>query len=389
MKIIAFYEDKYPNGYAPMVLRLHYYMLALKAAGVDVEIVMPDVCKSNYLEYFEGIPYRKVRSTSLNRFNHYKISKERSKICGELSSMCDVLLFVGERRILMIKKILNEVHQRNGKVVFEINENPYSGFKASRIHFKKIVEIQRNYFLKNLVPQMDGIIVISESLEKLFRQYSKKNSNIIKVPILTGKIDQKCNPNKHLAPYILHAGSFSEEKDGIKAMLNAFLIAHRKLDANLKFIFTSKKTEPNFIKWVDRFINENNLENHVVFKGLVSRNELETLYENCSLAIVNKPLNQKNNYNFPTKITELIPRSIPMILSRTGEINHYFTDEVNAYLVEPNNVNQISEKILTIINNRDKVETITENAKKLAEKEFKYLNFSKILKDFFEKIQNS
>lgn len=380
MKIIAFSTSLYPNGFSPMINRLHLYMKALKLKNVDVEIVVPSIEKRED-GIFDGIPfsYVKVLNQS-NRFNGRIVANEYISICSELAKRCDVL-FISEERNYIIKNIARVVHNAGCKIVLEQNENPYSMI-GSRKDFKFILKLNRIIYLTQTLKRVDGIIVISHKLYDLVNSYKRNDALLVRIPILTGHREIKRNYNYNDVPFILHAGSLSEQKDGVKAMLEAFLIAHNKLNGNLKFVFTSKLSFPALIRWIDKFIIKNKLENKIIFKGLIPKDELDELYNNCSMAIVNKPSNFQNDYNFPTKLTELLPREIPIVISNTGELCNYFQDNINSYLVEANNIDSIAIKIIDILSNTEKAKEIAHKARLLAEAEFYFEKHANILLNF-------
>ena len=367
LKVTVFYVGKYPDGFSPMSYRLHNYFKALNLNAVQVEIIMPtNEPKKNGV--FEGIPYSYILTKNRNAFNGYLIAKEYAKICGSISKKCDVL-FTTVKNNLSLKFIIAAVHKNNGKIALEINENPYS-FKARRLDIKPLRRFKRYYFLKYILPKTDGVIVISKKLEDLVKKYINQNTPLIKIPILSSAKEIKRNNSNTGMPYILHAGALSESKDGIKAMLEAFALANKKLNYKLKFVFTSKKALPNLNKWINRFVKQNNLKDFIEFKGIVPKQELDKLYDGTSLVIVNKPSNFQNDFNFPTKLTEILPREIPLIVSATGELKNYFKDCKNAFVVAPNNINQISKK-----------------GKLLAIDKFYFSNYSVQLYNFFKKVQ--
>ncbi len=384
MKIIAFYTGIYPKGFSPMSYRLHYYMKALQFAGAKVEIVMPAYGELKTNGIFESIPYSFFKTSKPTRFNSIKIEREYVEICSKLVSDCDVL-FTTCKGNTLLHKISKIVHQKGKKLAVEINENPYSIF-GSRVNIAFFMKLKRNYFLKNTLKKIDGVIVISNALHHLISTHKSNKTELIKVPVLcecTKTINQK---NYSGNPYILHAGALSEQKDGIKAMLRAFLIARNKMNNNLKFIFTIKKGLPSLTNWIDNFINKNNLKDCIEFKGLIPSEELEELYNNCSLAIVNKPSNAQNDFNFPTKLTELLTREIPLIVSDTGEMSKYFIDNENAFVVDADNPEQIADKICFILLNPEKTREITKAGRQLAEQDFNYIHYSKPLYQFFESV---
>lgn len=359
-------------------------MKALIKAGVSVEIVMPSNQKKAGGEY-EGVPYSFVKIVNKsNRFSNRKLINEYAKLFHSLANRCDIL-YTSEDRCFSLLKLTNAVQSAGKKIVIELNENPYSIF-SSRIDTRWTLNIRRFFFLQFVLPKVDGVISISQNLYHVASTYKSKKAEVVKIPILTGNKSLPKNSSYKGTPFILHAGALSEQKDGIKAMLIAFQIAHKRLNGRLKFIFTQKRGFPSLMKWVDNFIKQNQLEHSIEFRGIIPKEELDELYANCSLAIVNKPSNPQNDYNFPTKLTELLPRGIPVIVSSTGELKNYFIDNENACLVEGNNAEQIAEKIVLIIKNPEVAKSIGENARITAEKYFYYENHADQLTEFFKKV---
>lgn len=387
LSVVAFYQTNYPDDSSPMASRLHFYMRALYAAGADVKIIVPS-SEIKQDKFIDGInySYRLVDQKCLesNRNKHLTYSE----IVRELSLKFDVV-FISLSDDNATRFYTNAVKKVNGKLVVEMNENPYS-IIGSRKDFKVILFFKRLFYLNFVLKKIDGVIVISKNLENLIERFKGKKTQIIRIPILSEKTQYVYNINRGIKDkYILHAGSLSEQKDGIKSMIKAFKIAKSELDFNLKFYFTQDKGLPNLLKWIRNFLTINKLENDIKFTGILNRKELDELYKNCSLAIVNKPINSQNNFNFSTKLTELIPRKIPLIISNTGEHSNYFIHNFNCYLVEPDNVIEMSKGIIKILTDSEYSNFITNNASSLIDNEFYYLNHSKSLFDFFLNIKKS
>ena len=387
MKIRVFYAGEYPNGFTPMSRRLHYYMKAMLSKGVDVEIVMPTP-KCRERGKHEGVPYSFVIVPQPTRFNKRKISREYAQICRDLAKHCDIVFPICGDTNYRIKLITKAIHSEGKKIVIEQNENPYSFF-GGRLDFQWIMNINRKIFLKYRVPQIDGFIVISSPLFNLMSLYKNSGAEIVRIPILSDveKLDGKFHKEREdNIPYILHAGTISEYKDGIIAIFEAFALAHKRLNGKIKFILTTKVGFPRLLSKINSIIKDNNLQDYVEFKGLIPKEELDKLRDGCTLAIINKPSNAQNDYNFPTKLSELLPAEVPVIVSNTGEMSKFFIDGKNVYLVEPNNVTQIADKIVQIIQNPDEAKRIAKNGRALAEQEFNYLNHTDSLYSFFKNV---
>ena len=77
-----------------------------------------------------------------------------------------------------------------------------------------------------------------------------------------------------------------------------------------------------------------------------------------------------------------------MILTRVGEVKHYFTDGYNALIVEPDNVIQLSNAIVKLFNERGLAESLASNALELPTKDFNTDYNGARLKDFLAQNSN-
>jgi len=380
MRIIALSTSAYPPESSPMSHRLHCYMLALKEEGNEVKVYFFS-SESEKGEY-EGIPYESIRFDYKNYVIFPPVYlKLFSNALYSIIKEADVFFHSEDRisKILNIQKIANEY---NVKTVIELNEYPYS-FKSRRLEFGFLQLIRQKIFFHFVLPKTGGVIAISKNLELIAKKF---NNRVVRIPILTNYLEIERTPNPNRTPYILHAGALNENKDGIKAIIEAFNIAQRELNGNLNLVFTVKKGLPSLMRWIDDFIRKNKLNDKIIFKGTVGKEELNSLYNDCLLAIVNKPNNLQNKHNFPTKLTELLPRKIPVIVSNTDELNFYFKNNYNCLLVYPNNINEIYRSIIEIATNNELKDIIVENALITSKEEFYYKKHSKYLNNHFKNI---
>ncbi len=386
MRVKCFYGGTYPNGFSPMSMRLHYYMKALAAEGIEVEVIVPSA-KPQQAGVWEGIPYRYVEAPSPTRFNRRALAKTYAAHCGRLAGECDTLMVVVQSR-RALRRCADAVHRAGGRVVFELNENP-GAIRASRLDTSLSLRLERWNYLHRVLPHADGVIVISHPLEELVCRYKRHATRIVLIPILSGsdRVERRETPAPPDGiPYLLHAGALSEQKDGILAMLEAYLLARERLGGKLRFVFTYKAGFPKLLARIDRLIAENELGNDVTFTGIVEREQLEELRRNCALCVVNKPSNAQNDYNFPTKLSELLPQGIPIVVSRTGEMARYFRDGENAWMVEPDDARQIADRIVKIIRHPQEADRIARGGQLLNRKAFYYLNHAGELAGFFRRV---
>ena len=119
-----------------------------------------------------------------------------------------------------------------------------------------------------------------------------------------------------------------------------------------------------------QLIKEKNIEKYFIIKSRLSRNE----WVNYSLGY-NFFINTSNVDNTPVSVVEAMALGMIVISSNVGGLPKLIDDNVNGFLVEPNNANKIFD-LINIIINKDKI-NISFNARKKAET-FDWKSISKL-----------
>lgn len=392
MKVTVYFNSSYPNGMAA-TNRLHQICKGLVSNDVNVDLIItnPTENKSHTINstikgFYEGVKFKYLSLTTVRKKNIFP-RKLIDCICHLKayihilfkSKNTDAIIIIGgattDFRILIpfIAKLSRK------RVFLEINEYPFVSQRDTLFKSLKLF-----LFFKIILPAYDGFIVISDNLRIEIMRFKRKSARIIKIPILSEKpkIDEHITKPPFIHPYIIHAGSLIETKDGILSSLEAFKVAREKLNYGILYIIAGDHESSPIKTKIEKFIQDNNLQNAVYFIGYKVKSELSQYYKHAHLAIVNKCRSKQNKYGFATKISEYVAFRVPLILTSVGEIKNYFKDGFNATLVEPGNIEQLSEAIIYHFRNRDKVLQMANNAFKLLDQEFNPSYHGAFLKDF-------
>ena len=115
-----------------------------------------------------------------------------------------------------------------------------------------------------------------------------------------------------------------------------------------------------------------NIENNVVFSGLISYEELPKYLTNATILALARPTSLQNETGFPSKLTEYLATKKPVIITRVSDIPKYFTNNVNAFVAEPGNVIDFADKLILALKNRELSEFVGKNGYQLVETIFNY-----------------
>ena len=393
MELILFYNGPYPQGMA-MTKRLHCYAKALKEDGVGVQVFIPGKDKQLDKGIYQGISWGSVsnpwlgKSYIIRQLGHLLWAFIYARHCYQWSKKGAMIFLCGFGWWTNLLAIM-AIHLAGSKALLEVNENPYSP-EGGRLDPVWLRRWRRRMVLFLVYSHVDGFVVISEKLAELVARYKKKSAQIIKIPILVDDHEDSEDAETVLktngSPYILHAGALSETKDGVLAVFKAFVKVNQS--QALDFYLTSNSMQPSLANQVNQLIKQYKLEHRVHFTGFLETRELTKLRKNSALAIINKPLNWQNKYNFPTKLAEYLMDEVPLIVSEGGEMSHFLENKKNALIVSANNVDQIAASMLQILDDPQQAARIGEAGKALAKRVFYYRNYRATLGEFYRCLAN-
>jgi glycosyltransferase involved in cell wall biosynthesis len=260
------------------------------------------------------------------------------------------------------------------KLVTDIVEIPF--FKKEKSILRKL----NNFIISKC---FDGLIVISQYL---FDFYSKWSIPILKVPILVNFDEIEGQPkNFSNTPYIAYCGVLNEDKDGVFTLIKVFAELNL-IQPSLKLVLIGESINTIDEDRLKRLIIKNNLFDKVILTGYIERVEMLRYLIDAKLLILIKPNNLQSKYCFPSKIGEYLATGNPILTTNIGEIRNYLINNENAFLVEPDNLDGLVERLLKVLSDDNLLDRIGKNGKETCKKYFNYKSYNKSINDFFEEL---
>lgn len=394
MKVYIITREPFPIGMAA-TNRIICLAKAFRSAGIDCMVI---VFSRKYKDHsvpgigvFEGVPYEYIGG-STKRPRIMWVARLQS-LWLRVALLCylnkkiksgDVVYdFIGKSNRLK-DKIIGIVHRKGGFCVRELNEYPFGTGKETKNTIK-----QREYAFKYLFPRYDGIIAISDALVDVAKKNCSPQCVIQKIPILVDfeKYNYPDESSSNLVPYIFHAGTLYEQKDGILGMIEAFGRAVKELDFPVKFISTGYKEKSPHIYEINSIIKKYNIEDKVVFTGYISEEKLKMYLKGASICIINKYPNQQNRYCFSTKLGEYMAAGKPIIITHVGEAVNWLENYKDALIVEPQDIQALTNAIVKLFCNKDLRNAIGNNARETCHQAFDYKCHGRSLKHFLQTLK--
>jgi glycosyltransferase involved in cell wall biosynthesis len=155
----------------------------------------------------------------------------------------------------------------------------------------------------------------------------------------------------------------------------------------LKFVITNKKCTNEIWNEIQRLLGAENLGSNFIVTGYLDRDELNNYLNNASLFLINKPNSVQNTFNFPTKISDYLNSGNPVIVAAEGlELNNFLIDGVNAIVVKPNDINEMSNAIIKLTLDSSFSQKLGSAGKLLAKEKLDYLYQANRIMEFINGI---
>lgn len=315
------------------------------------------------LQYLEFISKFSENEIKINLLNYWDLN--------ELKNIDILHLFGYSNWYSGITKIL-KVKYPDLKIVVSptfFTENPSIYKFLSRIFSKFKIP---NYFSykRSLFNLVDSIICNSKSekqqLESIFHI---KNSNLIKVlpnSIEKDFINFKNEDNKEIfikkyeiePDYFLSVSFLDKRKNSLK-LIQAFLSVFSKINKKLVLIGEERFTDSKDKKFVKDLLNSN--KDKILHIHFLERNSdiLKSAYLNCHAHLL------PSHFETPgISSLEAAAFGKPILVGACKPVREYFQDF--AHYVNPNSLDDISNKIIEISKERDEIQKI--KTEKLIEK---------------------
>ncbi len=395
MKVFIVTGEPFPNGMAA-TNRIKCYAKAIIAQHIDCEVVIVQKTENalhpkNTLQSGLAdniVPFRYVLGSPINSRNwlirQFVIRTSFLRMSWFLSKRVnagDVIFGYLGNNLKLTEYLMQFAHRRGAVYCRDLCELPYF-----MIGDKHLAQQKRQYMFDNVFPRTDGVVAISDNLVNLVKPYMSDNSCLIKIPILVD-FDKYALPDhsdEAKFPFIFHAGTLTEHKDGFVGMLKAFAIASQKLSSEIHFVVAGNLEHSVDKEKILAVIKEYDLSSRVHFLGYLKPDELLKPLSEASLVVLNKVPNEQNLYGFSTKLGEYLAAGKPVIITRVGEAINWLTDKENAYIIDHSDINQLASAIVDAFENPEQRKRLGENARLLCQRSFDYKVYGKALREMFE-----
>lgn len=176
---------------------------------------------------------------------------------------------------------------------------------------------------------------------------------------------------------IVFAGAMYYHR-GLDILLEAIPFVIKKIP-EAKFVLLGSGAEMDKLK---KIVLENKLENSVEFKGWIKREQIPENISDASIGIGPLRLTDVTSRALPIKVLEYMAVSLPIIAKKGTLPEDVLENEKNGYFIE--NANDLAEKIILLLNQPKKVESMGIQSLKMVQK----FSWNNVVKKIIEESKN-
>lgn len=252
---------------------------------------------------------------------------------------------------------IKELKDNKVKIIHEVNEFP------NLMLDEKLYKI----YLNKIVSQIDIIFLMTNSLFEFYKKTKNSETKLFLIPMTVDSTRfRKSKPifkNKQFT--ITYVGLMNNKKDGVDILIKAFSIVNKKYPNTKLKLIGPKKPVQDYLQQL-KIIKNKNLEDKVEYLGEISRNKVPNLLLESDCLALARPKSIQAQYGFPTKLGEYLMTGKPVVVTSVGDITYYLKDNYNAFIAEPDNVQDFANKIINVINDKENAKKVGKNGKSIA-----------------------
>ena len=232
--------------------------------------------------------------------------------------------------------------------------------------------------LKFILKNTDALTVVSQELkEKAIALGYKKNIEVIPMGINVNKFkhietNEIKEKYKLSANVLLFVGKYIEVK-GIEYLIRALpKVLQTKPNTTLMLVGDGMLKED-----LKKIASDLNISDKIIFTGFIANDELPKYFLSADIVVI-----PSLSEGCPVVMEEAMACSSIVVTSDIEAFQSHIKNDINGYMVPVKNSDALAEKIIEVLENKNELNSIRENARKYALENFDW----EIVKDRYLKL---
>lgn len=171
---------------------------------------------------------------------------------------------------------------------------------------------------------------------------------------------------------------------GVANLLQSFNdLVKKNYNKKIKLIIVGSG---DLLEYYKKLAKNLNIENKVIFAQNVNNEDLIKYYNICDVLVL--PSINKSEA-FGVVLVEAMLCGKAVIASDLPGVRNVFNDKEHGFLIKPNNINDLTEKLFYILNNQELRKNIESKTRNFAESKYDYLKISKKINNYLKNLNEN
>lgn len=374
----------FPNGTAG-TMRVKMIGKALLNSGVNFTVYTNTIIHNKFNTktngIYDGIVFKYLHNTI--KLEQPKIIKllliikglfVLNKVLMSKSKKSDIIYIYSHGSIFnLYTMLLCKLYKL--KIVQEINEWDN---RERKEHLKTFI------FEGPMIKWANGAIVISNNIKEKVKSIDS-SLKMIQIPVLDDPLKFQSVIVDNKVKYCFWMGQVDGYINDILLIIKACgIVNHRGV--NMSFYICGNYSTESLHK-IETVANQSHYPlSKINLLGYVDEDDLLKYCRQASFFVVPLWFDQKSSNRFPTKISTYMFCGKPILTCSIGEVGDILKNNENVVFFEPGNEIDLSDKIISLNDDKILYNKLCLNTSDFASSNFSYIKYSEFLKCFFEEI---
>lgn len=339
----------YANG--KMLKKLGYNVILI---GMSKDIV-EDVTIESTKKTFDNFDYYNLHypKRTIDWMNYNKRIREFREFVRhmKLNNTLDMVIYYGSPTVSIFNtKLIKYCKTNNIKIVADCVD--WLSSKTTNPIFNVIKWMDTTYQKSYANNKTDGVITISSYLAQYYGKHKKKTVVIPPLSTLNRKLVKskfESDTNQITITYAgipFRIGTKYTTGENFKDRIDKTIILLSKLkEEGYNFVLNiygfSRSEYLNAIPSQKKYVDD--LGENIYFYGFVDSKDVLEKIKKSDFTILVRDINKGNTAGFPTKISESISCGVPVITTKTSDIDQYVNEGVTGFFLDFNEINAIEQ----------------------------------------------
>jgi len=391
MSIIIFGDlFTFPEGSAA-TNRVYTYARGFIENGINVHVIC---FENSYLDlkagivdrmyYYHPFPPRKRSKYFMVRSWQKGLKCINTILLVRKINKADKTIAINGWSDLLFTHLLGYLLSRiaNTKYIIECSEHPLKDYQSNALKrgLGSLIFHLEAFF-------SDGAFCISHFLINFYKANGVDSRKLFLVPSTVDPNRFSILRNKPVDyKYIGYFGSLTFARDNIDMLIKAYADFSRN-HGDIHLIlggFCSDTEKMNIINLIATL----NIKEKVLLLDFLTREEILQYVIHADILVMVRANELQGQASYPSKLTEFLATSKPVIAVNAGEISLYLKDGEEAFLVQPGDINGLVEKLDFVYSNPIIATKVGQRGKNLTETIFNYKYQAERMVGFIKSLYN-